>query len=351
MGWTTGDLRDDLEVLKNMYKSTNDSKTKEKLVSAIHGVMKTIAEIEIEDGKPYSMYDFWLLMEQMPRFEMYLPEIKHFHNVFNSQEHRLPDDAFLNIPKSSLTNKDVDNLLRGFYSTMPNKYNRTFLMHYNQKDRYLNYAKGIEGTEGITYMIPVLNKEYISIGADGDKREQLVTLTHEYGHQIAHKLRDGRYCSDDFYVEIESIFFQLLGEDYYAKETNDPLFKTKLQYHPQYYVNNSKEVLSYKRVIDKTFANMTSADDAYELCDKYLAKEGFDPEEVQIEADDIMKYTYSYLVAVELFEIYQDDKELAFNLLEKIVKRGKRTSEYDSIHDNVTPVKSLKKHIRRVFED
>jgi len=351
MSWTTEDMRDDLEVLKNMYKNTNDSKTKEKLVSAIHSVMMTIAEIEVEEGRPYSMYDFWLLMNDMPKFEMYIPEIKSFHNAFNSQNHRLPDNAFLNVPKSSLTNKDVDNLLRGFYRTMPNKYNRIFLTHYNQKDRYLNYAKGIETTEGITYMMPLINKEYISVGDDGDKRDQLITLTHEYGHQIAHKLKDGRYCSDDFFVEIESIFFQLLCEDYYAKETNDEFFKTKLQYHPQYYVDKSKELLAFKRVTDKTFKNMATTNEAYELCDKYLAKEGFDPETVQIDIDDVMKYTYSYLVAVELFELYQDDKELAFNILEKIVRRGKRTSEYDSIHDNLTPVKSLKKHVKRVFED
>ena len=61
-----------------------------------------------------------------------------------------------------------------------------------------------------------------------------------------------------------------------------------------------------------------------------------------------MKYLFSYLVAVELFEAYKEDQDLGINLFNKIINRDKEQSEYQSIYASVTPVKSMRKHIERL---
>ena len=98
----------------------------------------------------------------------------------------------------------------------------------------------------------------------------------------------------------------------------------------------------------KMINGMTDGFSAQHICDTTLEKEGFKPNRLHIETDDIMRYLFGYICAVELFETYKEDPELALDLYKKIIKRKKNQSEYDSIYDNITPVKSLNKHINRL---
>ncbi len=349
MGWSTKDLREDLKVIKNLYKMEKNPKKKEELLTAMHTVLLNIADIEAGESHNTKQYDIWRLFNDITCYDMYYPFLRKYRDRYLNSEYQYEPVKKKDIPKCNLTENDVYDLLDDFYKSTPKGNYRIFSNLFKDRDKYINYDLKGKCFDGITYMVPIVKKNYMSIGAHGDKRDLLETLTHEYGHAIGARLNDKRYYSDDTFVEIESLFMSLIGIDYYHEKTNDEYFKMLLKKKVYDYAVSSQEVLMFKNVHDNTFRYMKDNDSALKLCDIYLEKEGFNPNKVNIDIEDSMKYIFSYMVAIELYEVYKEDKELAFNLLKKIVNRDKRLTEYESITNTVTPVKSLNKYMKRLY--
>ena len=348
MGWSSKDLRNDLKELRKMYNQETDINKKEELLSAINTLMLTICDIEIGEDSYTDINDWFLLFKSVPSFSMYYPDIYKFINTLNASNLECFDNIIPCSDKEEIKKEDIFAMMHDFYKSVGKEIFNYFLEIDNDHDKYINYDEEMESTDGITYYVPILNKRYYSIGSCGDNRELLSTLTHEYGHSIASVINPKRYFNDDFFTEIESIFFELIGLDYYYDITKDKYFSDLIVDKTNTYYWSANNVTAMKRVSDKTFKNMNDEISSLKYCKKYLKEEGFDEKTISIDVDDKMKYLFSYIVAIELFEIYKEDKGLAINLLKNIVNRDKDISEYASIYSNVVPVKSLKKHLERI---
>ena len=348
MEWTNKNLREDLETLKRMYKLETDIHKKEELIEAIHTTMYNICDLELGNAVYPKFNDPMTLFNNVPKFTMYYPYVYEFYNKLATSSYDVSCDIEVKGNKDPIKREEIFPFINDFYKSLGKKVYNAYL-EVNRKDSlYINYDEDIYSEEGYNYFVPILNKRYMMIGTGGDTRDVLATLTHEMGHAIATVMNPKRYYSDDFFTEIESLFFEMVGLDYYYNQTDDSMYSLQLKEKVNNYFWNSANVLAMKRTSDKTFANMKDILSAERICEKELLKEGFDLDELIIDVDDKIKYLVGYIVAVELFEIYKEDKDLSIDLLERIINRDKNISEYSSIVGNITPNKSLVKHLERV---
>ena len=349
MAWSSLDLREDLKILEELYQEETDSFLKEYIVKAKNSVIKTISELELKDINYKQVANVWTLINDVPAFKMYYPTIKEFRDVILSNPRGVNyEPRFPRKTKKQLSLENICDLVYDYYKSMPKSMANRFERIQKDGRTRISLDPTLEAHEGITYFVPILDKRYVNIGTIGDSKELLNSLTHEYGHIITSNINDGRYISDDFFIEIESIFFELVGLDYYYNKTGDKYFLKRLNYKIDYYFEQAMEMIKYEKVFNRMFNGMTDGRSAQFICDNILEKEGFKPKRLNIETDEIMRYLFGYICAVELFETYKEDPELALDLYKKIIKRKKNQSEYDSIYDNITPVKSLNKHINRL---
>jgi hypothetical protein len=349
MGWSSIDLRNDLKELKKIYNLEKDMQKKEKILSNINTLILTICDIELGEDSYTDINDWKLLFCSVPRFSMYYPAVYKFINTLNASDVECFDNIIPEGNKKEIDSNDIFPMMHDFYKSVGKEIFNHFLTIDKDHDRYINFDKEIESSEGVTYYVPILNKRYYTIGSAGDNREILATLTHEYGHSIASIINPNRYFNNDFFIEIESIFFEIIGLDYYYNITKDKYYSDLIVDKTNTYYWNANNVVAMKRISDKTFMNMKDEISSIKLLKKYLNQEGFDENCITVDVDDKMKYLFSYIVAIELFEIYKEDKNLAIDLLKKMINRDKEISEYESIHTNVTPVKSLNKHLNRIM--
>ena len=348
MAWDSKDLREDLAKLRKMYSKEKDIATKEKLIDVIHSTMLSICECEVgEFGEIDEKIDnITILFNSIPRFTMYYPTIYKFLNVLNKTDYDYPyGDGYVYEARTELSRDDMFSLCHDFFKSCGKKIYGYYSKMEKEQDKYLNLLDELGTGEGNTYSVPFLNKRYIWVGTEGSNKDMLSTLTHEYGHGIATFINPFRYANNDFFIEIESLFFEYIGLDYYYHATNDPFYKNYLEDMINYNYWEARKIIALKKSNDKTFNFMTDEESANKLCNRFMRKEKIDFGSINPERT--MKYLFSYIIAVELFETYKEDKELAFNLLEKIVNRDNTLTEYESIYNTVEPVKSLVKHVNR----
>ncbi len=347
MAWCSKDIREDLKELKRLYHEETDVRKKEELAEAIRNTMYVICDIELEDRSTYSLSDAMTLFNSVPKYNMYYPEIDKFSMLIRSLNYNEQENYEFDYDKE-IDKSDIYPMLRDFYKSVGREIYYKYAEIEDHKDTRIKIDEDMDAVEGNTFFVPVLNKIYMQIGDAGDNRDVLYTLTHEFGHGISALINPKRYYNFDYFYEIESIFFELLGLDYYYRLTGDTFYSDYMKSRLINQIYAADEVIAMRRVMDRTFNKMYDADSADELCKKHLKQEGIRDGVLTIDVDKNMKYLFSYLVAVELFEAYKEDPDLGINLFNKIIKRDKEQSEYQSIYSTVTPVKSMKKHIERL---
>ena len=349
MEWTSNDLRKDLDKLKSLYKLEKDINRKEEILRAINSTMLNICDLELQEKSEELIPDPMILFSSVPKYTMYYPYLYEFHNKMIDSGYDVQSYVDIESSKEEINRYEIKPLINGFYESLGRKIYDKYQEVNRDNALYINIDNDIDAGNAIEYYVPILNKRYVLLGGFGDNRDIVNTLTHEYGHSIASVINPNRYYKEDFFTEIESMFFEMIGADYYYKETNDEWYMLHLKNKVNNYFIDASDVLAMKRVSDKTFKNMNDQESSFNLCYKYLRRENFNDLFIPIDVDDRMKYTFGYMIAIELFETYKEDKDLAFTLLENIVNRKKNESEYSTIMSNVTPNKSLKKHLDRVM--
>ncbi len=357
MSWSINDFRKDLVVLKRWFALTDNYQEKEALINEMMALYQHIAEIEMSKGHIYLNVPEVGIVEApsedqieedeltcnmilIPRFKLIYPHL----GVFKNKLKLLDGINGVVIPEKNthLKKKDVIELVDEFYKSTTKeiydhykKFNKNFIKFDSRKDV----------DDGSIYSFPILNKKYIEIGTKGDKRKMLHTLAHECGHAVGDFINPERVMNDDFFDEIESLFFELIGEDFFSKELNDDVFKDYQRSTMYGFYRNTKDTLDFKNAVSKVFNNMNSNNKPLDLLDEYLDKDNV--EDIDIEGN--VKYIFSYIIALELYDVYRQDKEKAIHLLKRLINTNEDKTEYQKIVETVTPNKSLVKTRDRFF--
>jgi hypothetical protein len=101
--------------------------------------------------------------------------------------------------------------------------------------------------------------------------------------------------------------------------------------------------MAFKKVNDDTFKKLYKLDNPYHYYGEISKKV---PYYKNVDVDDKMKYLFSYLVALELYELYKEDKDLALYKLKEIVRPNSRKSEYQRITENIELNNNMKEHVK-----
>lgn len=353
-GWDIKTLRNDLKTLEALLRKEQNETIKTQIKSYIAETKRVIIEEEINGyDKQYVTQNRLIdLYRTVPIFELYYPIVEEYLKKLKKAEaipYYFEQDTEEN-EHLPFNNQEMLDLVHELFKTFPsdicNLHNRVY-----EREDHIRFDKiPRENREGRIIFIPGLNKPYLEVGEKDNKRIMLSTLVHEEGHAVASLINPRRYTDDNcgYFLEIESIFFELIGNDYFKKELNNPAFSLDTLYKISSYDYIAKKILEQKRLATECFRKNNPINPNRHLTDDSLRECLIDLNLNGCQINFYMKYLVGFIIAIELFEIYKKDKELAFEYLKEIVKNTTSENEYEQIARNVTPNKSLIKFKKRI---
>lgn len=217
----------------------------------------------------------------------------------------------------------------------------------SSKYDYSGYAHPILGT----------NRVYIDIGLV-NAFQDYISLMHESGHGVSSILNQDIMWDDEKYgfKEVDGLFFEMIGTDYAGESLHqeDEARKIKLETFNDYLY--FADILCSKMDLYSAF-NGQDLKDKRRVRRYFKDKKGYD----KIMVDDActtsireyMHYIISYLTAIELYLIYQIDKEAALDLVQKIIMlKGLSISDYiEKIRDlGINPGENVKVYFDLITE-
>lgn len=264
------------------------------------------------------MYDDARLTKELGE---YFPIVRTFNESFDYSKIKVEE----NLPRMKVPNPKIVALTSAFYHQQSEIFCETYsqLASNFQSRLYFSPQKKNRVFDGETKAIYGTDLVFISI-TKSNSLQDFTTMTHESSHGISYLLNPevinnpSRYCLR----EIDSLFFELIGTEYAALLNNSPI------------ANHLIQIITFKDYLYAADLICSKADmlsniapsDLYKrpLVTQYYKEEiGYD----KIGLNDVMKtsirdyfhYIISYLTVLELYFIYQEDKDYALNLLHQII--------------------------------
>ena len=152
----------------------------------------------------------------------------------------------------------------------------------------------------------------------------LYSAIHEFAHAISFNFNPNALLFDfnkRIFLEIESIFFELVAGDYLSQNVNSGDEYNELISNHSLFLNEAIYLTDRIQI-----AKLVKENDIYSnktlkaLCDSELNFANFYVDQLMGQQTyEVLPYIISYLFAVELYELYKYDKEKALHTLEKIM--------------------------------
>ena len=350
--WTSKDIRNDLKLLERMLKTEKNPIIREEIYRAIGETKRIILEEEMKPSDEVSPDAIFALYDESARYEIYYPIIKEF---IRKTRYTVDNFSFQSpiVPWNlNLSEQDMIELIQEFFNSTPKEIKEIY-DEINKRKKRIRFEKSEEyESQGRMVFVPKLNKPYITVGHAVNKPSILQSFAHEEGHSIGSILNPERYTDDkhSLFQEIESTFFELLGIDFFSQELNHEEMKKRLFYKMQSIFFNAEEILLERKLSEIGFSQNHPNEDNFSLEDNDMIFTLQDIANGGCSFEKNIIYLISYIIAIELFELYKENKEQAIERLKKIVQREKGESEYQNIIQTVTPNKSLIKHKKRITQ-
>ena len=348
MAWNENDILNDLTRLKQLYNKETDINKKIELSTYIMVLEETISYYKFKNNaKIIGQGNFHKTLYSLPYYRVYLPHIKEFIKIL--EEHKIYKEEIHKISKDDYSEKDMYDLVNDFYKEIGGSAYDKYQEIYRDRKKHINFTN-LDSDDSRTYVIPRLDKFYINLGAKSDERRIIEAFIHETGHVITFKQNYNRYHSRDKFIEIESLFYETLGDDYLYRRTNDIYFKDLEKDRIDKYFNCANMIdimdMAYNTVMD----NSLHVKKPEKIFNKMCKLEGLlRPKNVDIDSN--MKYTFSYICALELVEKYKEDKDKALYLLNNIISENKNIEEYEKIINNVRPCEHLNDYVKTLKKE
>lgn len=261
-----------------------------------------------------------------------------------------------------IVSSDVNRILTigsGFYNQFKGIFSESFQgMAKDFKDTiHMRRITGSSVTAGQTYSVYNTPITFFELGYNNTIQDY-VSAIHEFGHGISCSLNPnamwdfGKYC----FIEVDSLFFELLGTDYIGEKLNRKKDAFDINMHVLKDYIYSAMLISIK-------LDMYSECDRFDLNNKrfvkqYLSKEvGLNKigvtDVINTWIRDYMHYIVSYLTAIELYLIYQSNSDKALDLLFNIItiKKDSNKEYLDYVISlGIEPGKNFDKYVSMLFE-
>lgn len=263
-----------------------------------------------------------------------------FHDVMNENEYfnkflflienssfwnNISDFSVLNenkihVPKTDekiiLSDEELFDLVHSFYKDETNKKifidfeklvkNRRKNFKIYREPNFIGYADSL--------YLPYKEQFFLRINIKNSIRDVAI-LAHEIGHGIQqlNNYDKNIFGKNKIFLEIISTFFELICLEHFSK-TNE-FSKQSIISMARYHENTKKDAYFLNLYFNskKESLEMPLSEENKEKFLEYFSNSG-------VQIDDSLMYCFSYIIAIELYKIFIEDKEKAWFLIEKIIK-------------------------------
>lgn len=224
-----------------------------------------------------------------------------------------------------ISNNDTISLIHDFYQSLDNDTFKLFLKVFKTRRSHLQFAHPLCNStySGQTFACPSSKDTFISITSDETLNDSEIGV-HEYGHAISFLKNNFAYSDESKtpFSEVESIFFELLALDYYAKI---PGLRSDCNTYRSIYIRSLLEdidtILLKMDITSVLFDNINSS--FAKLYDKLEEELSIDRKDLKdackSSAQNMIPYVMSGIIALRLYSIYQINSDYAMRLYNFIV--------------------------------
>lgn len=315
MAWSIYTLLDLKDRLNRMLEKAEDPKFRQKIrndISELECRLMDYDDNDYEDTKLIEQY--YDLKELYGDFKHLWPMFSEFDTFANS--HYAPELLIVN---NAMSKKDLLDLTHDFY-----KYNfdkpifHFFMQHFKMRKSHLIFNNNPDiGYQGLSIPITSLNQNYIEINRLNNI-EDLFALVHEYMHAIYYSMnRDYNTVSSDF-IELSPMFAELVAADYFRKvlkNDNVTAQKAKNYFIYSYQINNICNLIKLFSIEDEE-GPFERNKDLYSGAKKL---DIIKPQVLELLKQDQYEECASYIMAIELYNLYKNDREQAIKTFKKII--------------------------------
>lgn len=315
-GWSNEYLKDKIDTLEKLSQIYSGDE-KMQIIQDIAVLEAMMEEDTFQDNKLSFRY-FLDELEMYEEFSFFKYDLELFSNVLNDMP-----SFYRKVPYINLTDDDKFSLVYDFYHDMVNKdLFKLFYQSFLQRKKHVSFTKLGEFGDfnGKCFYLRSLDESFIKVNRLSTMHD-IITLVHEYGHDIHYKINYFQQLFSAPFLEIVSIFMELLSYQYFAKfpelvdgvniieyiqfdylkdPTNVSVLKTDL------IEDIDIESIKNKRVLESILRNR------FGVSKKYVEK-------LMICSIEYLPYMISTLVAIELLDLYNRDKDKAFYVLKEIL--------------------------------
>ena len=335
--WTIYNIEDRLYRLYSMLN-------KEKNPTKKHLIELDISSLQnyIDEYFDNTIYDQeTLLTEYAYRKENFnnFDFLKNDFNDFNEiAKDAIVPPALNNV---SLSKEDILELSHDFFKTLDHYFFSNFARNYARKLDHIIFHNNTQSFfHGSTISILALKEAFIEVNRDNTLMD-IITTIHEYMHATSAIINPCHFFDNKYiFSELDTAFIELLAADYIDKtfkNDNGSIIKGF----------NHIEIASEAADLTDTFKLIGYEKDSHTEIStnkqlKTMAMLACDLEGGELETllytpdTDPETYVTSYIFAIELYDLYKQDKEKALYLLRKIIELNCLTLEdyYKEIKNN-----------------
>lgn len=262
----------------------------------------------------------------------YLKYLNYFIKQTNNFYYNEYNQFANNLSLIRLSHDDALGLTNDFYQSIGGIIYEGFLDTYNNRYRRIMFTKQIDGlgydVEGVTYNISGLNKNYILLN-NCKTVNKLRCLIHEFGHVMASYINNQRYFNNfNFFLEVESIFMEMIAGDFFNKQNQGDDWKiVNCERMTSYIEMAAMDVEMFK--INKLAMenNYLNIDELIKDLRNKMIEYNLSKDMKGLNLTEDLVYVMSYIKAINLYQLYLVDPEMALNNLINLIKENTFSSE------------------------
>lgn len=339
--WSTNTLKERLKYYKNLLNKSKDNDERLRIFRAVSALEEYIDEYNTNYKTPKYQHIAKLDREQVDNYKEFLPII------LDSNEYLIKNHICLNnqLQNINISKGKILTTTRDFYYELNDIFLEKYLDYYENNGIYINFnTTGIDEKYcGVIRCIPGFDECYINITLFNSIYD-IATSIHEHGHAVAAAMHS-KHLNNPYLNEVEGIFLELVyldGIDY-GEYTKEQVLNTKeatvLTYNEHLNCIGAKYITSLRGVQDEKIAK--------EIIQETYTVDNKDAEIVlTTPLNSYANYAISFLIAIELLQIYKRNQYAALKILKNIINMD-TTNEKEIISElksmGIHPGKSLAK--------
>lgn len=337
--WDSSDFLTQMSILEKMINDENDIKRKCYLRKVLDSTKKLYHEVFVSFPHPKvtAKQRLSAILDSTLNYSRYYSIVSGFFkeacnsipliDTISEELEQIDSDGNFDFLETGayISEHQTLTLVDSFYSKFDEELYAYFLESYKNKEhtvRFDDLPSSNRKNDGSTMFIDGVRTNFVTIFRT-DSIGTYQCAVHEYGHVISNLINPEVSYSerDDFFSEVAAIFPELVA--LYENGPNaEPIQSLYYLYTTFITYINSAEYLCLHSPVLKTWA-----DNKYKMSSAFFdsLKEDYDLDDecfeetlsTTIEDDGI--YVLSFIVALELFHIYKEDKKKALKLFKEFL--------------------------------